>query len=418
MDASCQASTCASARAECDGDLAATCETDITTSLANCGFCGNACTTANATPECASSTCRISSCRSGFGNCDNSATNGCEVALATSTANCGACGTACTNAHGTTSCAASACLPSCSTGFGDCDATRQNGCETSLDTVSNCGSCGRTCPANGGTPTCNAGVCGTRCDLTGTFALKVSLNNTWASGANIASGSGAHHFWLKMTGTHSGNSVTETMTECGRFVPDFRASAVNETFHFDLPNAVFDRVPSILPSTNATVALSSASPGATFMLPSSAFLLGTNLSNPLTASWPSQASGLAQVDMDGDGKAGVTLAYLNGNGYSFPRTAATLFSNRASAPYAATRLVFSLNGSLTSCTQSSGSATVRFIDTRIFGCKISGNSGDCSGGEADFLDDNCVNYQLGTATYTLVKVANGATCAAVRAALP
>lgn len=413
----CQASPCSTGLAECDGNLAVTCETDTTTSLSNCGFCGNTCSAANGTPRCTSSSCGVASCNGGFGNCDSNATNGCETALTTSTANCGACGTACTNAHGTTNCSASNCVPSCSTGFGDCDTSRQNGCETALNTISNCGSCGKACTSSDGTPVCNAGVCGTVCSLTGTWALKVSLNDSWPSASHIASGSGTHHFWLKLQSTHSGTSVSETLTECGRYVPDFRASEVSETFHFDLPNSLFDG--NFLPSSNATVTLGSSSPGATFSMPATAFLMGTTMSNAVTASWPSAASGLTQLDMDGDGKSGVTLDYLSSGGYNEPRTSASLFGfNRADKPYIASRLVFSLNGSLSSCTQSSGSATVSFIDTRIFGCKLSGSSSDCSGSESNFLDQNCVIYSLGSSTYTMVKVTDGANCAAVRAAIP
>jgi hypothetical protein len=36
-------------------------------------------------------------------------------------------------------------------------------------------------------------------------------------------------------------------------------------------------------------------------------MLGTMLPNPVTDSWPNSASSLGQIDMDGDGKPGVTL---------------------------------------------------------------------------------------------------------------
>jgi hypothetical protein len=39
--------------------------------------------------------CRVTSCTAGFGNCDGSDPNGCEVSLTTSDANCGACQVAC-----------------------------------------------------------------------------------------------------------------------------------------------------------------------------------------------------------------------------------------------------------------------------------------------------------------------------------
>jgi hypothetical protein len=61
---------------------------------------------------------------------------------------------------------------------------------------------------------------------------------------------------------------------------------------------------------------------------------------------------------------------------------------------------------------------VTHIDTRIFGCKIAGSSQTCSSSEANFLDQNVPDYNLGSTTYSMLKIANGANCAAVRAALP
>jgi hypothetical protein len=43
--------------------------------------------------------------------------------------NCGDCGIACTNSHGTTSCASSACAPVCSNGAAQCDGDLDDGCE-------------------------------------------------------------------------------------------------------------------------------------------------------------------------------------------------------------------------------------------------------------------------------------------------
>lgn len=414
----CQADTCPTGFAECDGNLAVACETDTTSSVSNCSFCGNGCTTANGTPRCTSSTCQVQSCNTNYANCDNAPGNGCEVNLRTNTTHCGACGTSCVNAHGTTSCAASVCAPSCSTGWGDCDTSRPNGCETALNTTSNCGTCGRTCAgATGGTPICSAGLCSVACDLTGTWALKIVAPSTWSNATYIRGGSGNHVLWLRMTATQSGNSVSESMIECGRSVPDFEASMVNETYNFALMTSLFDHAPPYLPASTATLTLSNQSPGATISQPLTAFLMGTTMSNPTTATWPNAASGLTQVDMDGDGDPGVRLTYLGTGGYSHPRTAGTLGAARAVYPYVASRVVFSLQGTLSSCTQASGPATVTHVDVRIFGCELESGS-NCNGSQANFLDSNCVKYTIGSSTYQMVKVANGASCAAVRSALP
>lgn len=417
MAGMCRASTCQTGRGECDDNLTVTCETDLTTSVDHCGFCGNVCRANNGTPGCGSGSCNVARCNGGYGNCDNVASNGCEAQLSSSVAHCGACGAACSNAHGSTSCVASACAPSCSTGWGDCDQSRANGCETALDSVNHCGGCGRVCPANGGSPTCNGGVCGTDCNLSGTWALKVQLAVTWPDSQQIAGGNGSHTFWLRLVGTHDGNALATTVSDCGRSVPPFRSSSVNETFLFGYANTLFDETPPFMPTASATASLNGRSPGSSFSLPLTALLMGTSLPDPVNAAWPARASSLTRVDHDGDGKAGVTADYSNSNGYSYPRTGTSLFSDRALRAYTASRLVFSLNGSLNNCTRSTGPATVKFIDTRIYGCRKDDGS-DCNASEADFLDRNCVPYNPGSASYTLVKVGSGATCADVKSALP
>jgi hypothetical protein len=52
--------------------------------------------------------------------------------LANDTANCGGCGLACTNPHGTTACVSGACAPTCAFGFAHCNGPLQIGCETDL----------------------------------------------------------------------------------------------------------------------------------------------------------------------------------------------------------------------------------------------------------------------------------------------
>jgi hypothetical protein len=113
---------------------------------------------------CDAATC--DACPSGFADCDQDRSNGCEAALDTDQ-NCGSCGVVCTNPHGLNRCAPATggsvahCEPTCVTGYGDCDLRPESGCETSINQDSlNCGACGMACPSNGGTPLCVAGKCG------------------------------------------------------------------------------------------------------------------------------------------------------------------------------------------------------------------------------------------------------------------
>lgn len=72
--------TCRSNYADCDQDPSNGCEVDLTTDPANCGVCGNECssTSANLQPICVARQCDLSDdCRSGFRDL-NPAIPGCE----------------------------------------------------------------------------------------------------------------------------------------------------------------------------------------------------------------------------------------------------------------------------------------------------------------------------------------------------
>jgi hypothetical protein len=155
---------CGAGYANCDGNPNNGCETNLQTSTNNCGACGTACANPNGTTSCVSGVCSPV-CSTGWGNCDGNPNNGCETSTSSSLSNCGSCGATCTNANGTTVCTSGACVPTCSTGWGNCDGNLNNGCETNTQTnVSNCGSCGTVCNSNNGSASCSLGTCSISCN--------------------------------------------------------------------------------------------------------------------------------------------------------------------------------------------------------------------------------------------------------------
>jgi Fibrinogen beta and gamma chains, C-terminal globular domain len=162
----CVVAACGTGFGDCDTTATNGCETDLRTTVANCGACGTRCAAApNATPTCAAGRCGLM-CNAGFADCDGDAANGCETDTRTSATNCGACGTACpAGANATPTCASGRCGTTCAAGFGDCDANPANGCEANLQSdPTRCGTCATTCA--GGTnarPTCAMGVCQIEC---------------------------------------------------------------------------------------------------------------------------------------------------------------------------------------------------------------------------------------------------------------
>jgi hypothetical protein len=119
---------------DCNGNASDGCETNLGTSVTDCGSCHSPCTlgptVVHASPACAGS-CSFA-CDTGYGNCDSNTTNGCETDLHTLT-DCGGCHVPCalgpTAVHATSVSCDGTCHAVCDVGFADCDGNAGNGCE-------------------------------------------------------------------------------------------------------------------------------------------------------------------------------------------------------------------------------------------------------------------------------------------------
>ncbi len=152
--------TCPDATVNCGGSCV-----DTQIDSAHCGACDNACAAVNGSAECTAGACVISACDQGFADCDDDYDTGCENTLDTAAA-CGDCDTTCISQNGAAVCTDGVCaISSCNTGFGDCDQSYANGCEQALDSTSHCGICDNACLA---AEVCEGGQCLQHCsDLDG-----------------------------------------------------------------------------------------------------------------------------------------------------------------------------------------------------------------------------------------------------------
>jgi len=184
----CDIAACDTGRADCNAAAADGCEVTPATDVRNCGACGGACSLPNASAACAGGRCAVGACNAGFADCDMNPANGCEVILASDTANCGACGARCAPANGTGVCASGRCgVLACNPGFADCDRDPSNGCEVTLATdVRNCNACGNVCSPANATGRCAGGACGVAscnggfgdCNGSPADGCEVNLNTT------------------------------------------------------------------------------------------------------------------------------------------------------------------------------------------------------------------------------------------------
>lgn len=164
---SCSAGVQSNARM-CDG--AGTCQTGTQVNCNGYECSGTACRTScvndthcvAATHQCKSSICKKragQSCSVGT-ECASGACCGLVCRdTQTDVSYCGNCTTACTNAHGTTSCVSGVCTPVCSSLYMSCDSNVVNGCETAVNTTTDCGSCGTTCLRANASASCATGTC-------------------------------------------------------------------------------------------------------------------------------------------------------------------------------------------------------------------------------------------------------------------
>jgi hypothetical protein len=274
---------------------------------------------------------------------------------------------------------------------------------------------------------------GVTCDFGGTWGSRIHIDVSWTpqgiTGILLASGSGTISQWILSTRTLNGANSTDSAVLCGIDLPDFDGTAIagGEVYGIRFPNSLFDN--SYIPAFVIQGTFSGASPSATYNTSPAAVLLGLTLTNPTTDPWPTTIT--TEVDMDHDGKPGVTANALQGNGYTYPPV--DLFkANRAQQLYVAIRQITQISALASDCDHVSGTVAIPSIsdpssgtskpaiDSHVIGCKLAGPGAatDCNSTQASFVDNTQpVFTPNGGSSFTSVRMAAGSTCAQVRQTL-
>jgi hypothetical protein len=279
------------------------------------------------------------------------------------------------------------------------------------------------------------------CKINGDWALKVTVGVSWGDGNVLMPGTGTIQQWAKLSVKQTGSSFTADLKACGLNIPDFLTSVTfgGEWYGTVFPFAAFDSVK--MPTFPVSGQLSNIAPGATVDMAPVATILGLTVGTPASpfGAWPpdpsflTPANGYTVVDQDNDTKPGITALAKSGphmvNGTQVGSYANIIWFatdathyKRADKLYLVVRQVASQSGTLTSCTTMHG-ATTATVDNHIIGCHDE-TGADCTdppgGNTWDLLDPVRPSYVVDGAksSFDAVKITDGASCAAVRKALP
>jgi len=260
-----------------------------------------------------------------------------------------------------------------------------------------------------------------------TSANHIVADVSWPAKTGIEAGSGKIHIWT-LSVLDFGDPdpatgkipATGEVHPCGSYIPELSKTAIagGGKVQTVIADEVWDKPG--MPAFTAKGTLSGFDVGATIEMEPVVSLVGLTMSDP-SGPWPSSAKQVTAVDPDGDGQPGIKAMPRADAPFSPPPT--SLFEalnpngKRALELYLVTRTAVALGGSRDTCTTAKGAATVQLFDSHVVGCKR--NDGKvCTGSESDFIDQNQPKYTIQSATYEMVQLSDGASCADARNALP
>jgi hypothetical protein len=255
----------------------------------------------------------------------------------------------------------------------------------------------------------SSGICTTE----GTYGILFEVGIKWASTPVLvcpAEGcTGTQQLKLLSTRTVDGTGkVTDNARICSVTIPSFQT--IVGVVKVEFPPAAWDSKPVTTTLTSTLVGMGA---GATFSSEDNGIVVGAQLANPVTDTWPAFAA-ITSVDADGDSKPGVTAVSPN------PGAPTGIGTNNADKLYIAFRTVAKVTGKNDTCDKSTGTITLKSVEQGIVGCHYPAGGlvpqeGECNDSQKTFLNDGAPKWQVGTGSkLVMLRMPSGATCADVR----
>lgn len=271
------------------------------------------------------------------------------------------------------------------------------------------------------------------CALAGTYAALFDYDVNW-QGTTLAGivpllrpGRGRVRIWSLLEVQESG--VRSRVRGCGAELPDFasgNAQVGAELYASYFPEATWDAAS--MPRWNLAWTPSCLEPGCAIASDALAATLGARVGP--NSPWPGPNGSIAQlmlVDHDDDGEPGVTLlprGPRESSASGFPYSQMPLnwrLNARATRLSMALQVGFRLEGKLESCDALAGTVREGRVENRVVGCHgTAGDAGEavCTPEQVRFADQNLPSWTVNAGAWRARRIADGASCADVRGALP
>jgi hypothetical protein len=297
------------------------------------------------------------------------------------------------------------------------------------------------CPGSTATaaPTAAVAGTGTACPAvtTQTVGVMINMNVTWPATASIKGGKGPYTLWLLSTYDVTGLKIAATIKTCQLTTPPIFLTPTGDIASGLMagaggkvgtasPVSEWDKVKR---TSMTTGTLGGWNIGSSLAIADSVTLDGlpeTGSFKDPTTKWPPASAagnpfgmGFMYVNENtGETSPGITVIPLATTGYAQIRTGLGGMQPATDALYIASRTELSMYGTSTSCTETSGTATVKLIDNHVIGCNIENDGGTCGDTQYGYIDSNRTVYVPGAAAFIQKVLKDGATCDDVIAALP